>query len=210
VGRRGLAASFRFAWDGLVDGAVRDRNLRIHLALGVLAACFAAAAPLLPAERAVLLLCVGAVIAAEARNGAIEAAVDLACPRPDERARIAKDSAAGAVLALAAASVAALIAIAAPRLPALRAWALALGPGGALRLGGGACAGALAAGLLPAPGRRPGLADVLLAALGAAGLVALALAAESLAAWAVAWLCLSVGATGAGRRRGALRRGHSS
>jgi diacylglycerol kinase (ATP) len=201
VGRHGLAASFRYAFDGLVDGSIRDRNLRIHLALGVLAGCFAAAAPLLPAERAVLVVCVAATIAAEAANSALEAAVDLACPRPDERARRAKDSAAGAVLALAVGSVLALLAVAAPRATALRAWAAALGPSGALRLAGGAGAGAVAAGLLPAPGRRPALADVLLAALGGVGLAAVALAAESLSAWAIAWLCLSVGATGAGRRR---------
>ncbi len=206
MGRHGLAASFRFAWDGLVDGAVRDRSLRIHLALGVLAGCLAAAAPLLPAERAILVLCVTAVIAAEAVNSALEAAVDLACPRPDERARRAKDSAAGAVLALSAGSVLALLAIATPRLAALRGWVAALGTVGTLRLAGGAAAGALAAGLLPAPGRRPPLADVLLAVAGAAGLAVVALAAQSLAAWAVSWLCLSVGATGAGRRHRAARR----
>jgi diacylglycerol kinase len=201
VGRHGFVASFRFAFDGLVDGAIRDRNLRIHLALGVLAGCFGAAAPLLPAERAILVLCVAAVIAAEAANSALEAAVDLACPRPDERARFAKDAAAGAVLALAVGSVLVLLVVAGPRAAALRGWVAALGPAGAFRLAGGAAVGALAAGLLPAPGRRPPLVDVLLAALGAAGLAAVALAAESLAAWVVAWLCLSVGATGAGRRR---------
>ena len=115
-GRHGLLRSFAFAWAGLAEGAVRDRNLRIHLALGVLAGAVAARAPLEPVERAVLVACVAAVVAAEALNTAIEAAVDLAAPGWDERARVAKDSAAGAVLVLAAGSVLVLVALAGPHL----------------------------------------------------------------------------------------------
>ena len=210
MARRSLARSFRFAWNGLADGAIRDRNLRIHLGLGALAASFAAVAPLLPAERALLVLCVAAVLAAEALNSALEAAVDLASPGSDERARFAKDSAAGAVLALAAGSVLAFLAIAAGRRAELAAWAAALGPVGIARLGGGALAGALAAALLPAPMRRPAAVDALVALAGALGLAAVALGAESLPAWAAAWLCLSVGAAGAARRRSASGGDHSS
>jgi len=93
-GRHGLLRSFSFAWAGLAEGAARDRNLRIHLALGVLAGALAARAPLAPAERAVLLVCIALVVAAEAANSALEAAVDLASPGRDERARAAKDAAA--------------------------------------------------------------------------------------------------------------------
>ncbi|HEX9049066.1 MAG TPA: diacylglycerol kinase, partial [Anaeromyxobacter sp.] len=114
-GRHGLLRSFAFAWAGLAEGAVRDRNLRIHLGLGVLASALAARAPLEPVERALLLACVAGVIAAESMNSALEAAVDLASPRWSERARIAKDAAAGAVLALAAGSVLVLAAIVGPR-----------------------------------------------------------------------------------------------
>lgn len=197
---RPLRASFGYAWDGLAEGAVRDRNLRIHLALGALAGAFAAAAPLAPAERALLALCVAAVIGAEAANSALEAAVDLASPAIDERARIAKDSAAGAVLALAAGSVLALLAVAAPRAEALLAWARALGPSG-LVLAAGALAAAAAAGLLPAPGRRHLAVDVAVGAAGALGVAAVAVRAESQVGTAVAALCLAVGAAGAARRR---------
>jgi diacylglycerol kinase (ATP) len=199
--RRPLAASFRFAWDGLAEGAVRDRNLRIHLGLGVLAGAFAARAPLEPAERAVLALCASVVIAAEAMNSALEAAVDLASPRWDERARLAKDSAAAAVLAVAAGSVLALWTIASGRLGALRAWARALALPEALALAAAAVVASLAAALLPAPTRRPPAADALLLAAGAAAVGVLGAGAASLAGIVTAALCLAIGAGGARRRR---------
>jgi diacylglycerol kinase len=205
-----LASSFRFAWDGIVDGAVRDRNLRIQLGLGALAGTFAALAPLAPAERAVLVLCAAAVIGAEARNSALESAVDLASPGLDERARFAKDAAAGSVLALSAGSVLAFLAIAVPHAPELLAWARALPPGAAVVRGSAALAAALAAGWLPAPWRRPVAADVLLAATGAAGILVLAASAESQVGTAVAALCLAAGATGAARRRRIEPDDHSS
>jgi diacylglycerol kinase (ATP) len=198
--RRPLLRSLRFAWDGLADGAVRDRNLRIHLALGVLAGAFVARAPLAPGERAVLLACVALVVAAEAMNSAVEAAVDLASPARSERARLAKDSAAAAVLALAAGSVLAFAAVAAARLDELRAAAARLGRGEALALAAGALAAACAAGVVAAPGRRPRGADLLLAAGGAAGIAVVAAGAECLAGVAAAALCLAVAAGGAARR----------
>ena len=100
-----LLRAFAFAGAGLADATLRERNLRIHLVLGTLAACGASALALSPAERAVLLLCIGAVVAAETFNSAIEVIVDGVFPDVDERARFAKDAAAGAVLALAVASV---------------------------------------------------------------------------------------------------------
>jgi diacylglycerol kinase (ATP) len=200
VGRRPLLRAFGFAWDGLAEGAVRDRNLRVHLALGVLAGAFVAWAPLAPAERAVLILCVAGVVAAEAMNSAVEAAVDLASPGFDERARIAKDSAAAAVLAAAAGSVLALLAVAGDRAAELAAWAARLSASGAVRLAG-AGAASVAAGLLPAPVARSRAADAVLLAGGAAGVVLLAVGAPSAAGVAPAALCVAVSAGAAARRR---------
>lgn len=197
---RPLRASLGFAWSGLVEGAVRDRNLRIHLGAGVLVGAFVARAPLAPAERGLLALCVAAVLAAEAANSALEAAVDLASPGPDERARVAKDSAAAAVLALAAASVVALLAVAAPRAAELAARLRAPGPGETLALAGAVAAGGAAA-LLPAARRRPLAADVALGAAGWAGIVAVGWGAESQAGTAVAALCLAAAVAAARWRR---------
>ena len=52
-------------------------------------------------EMAVLLLAIGMVLVAEMMNTAIEKAVDLVCPQYHPLAKIAKDAAAGAVLAAA-------------------------------------------------------------------------------------------------------------
>lgn len=86
--------------------------MRIHLVAGVLAGAFATVAPLSAAERALVVLCVALVIAAEAGNTALEALVDLHGGPPSEPARLAKDAAAGAVLALAGASVAVFVLVA--------------------------------------------------------------------------------------------------
>lgn len=206
---RPLGASLAFARDGLVEGAVRERNLRLHLGLGVLVGAFVALAPLAGLERALLALCTAVVVGGESMNSGLEAAVDLASPGRDERARIAKDSAAGAVLALAAGSVLAFVAICAPRLDELAEWVGALGPGRAVGLGAAALAPALAASVLPAPGKRSLAADVLLGAAGVAGLGVVAVSAVSQVGTAVAALWLAVGIAGARRRR-TLEPGHSS
>lgn len=51
-----------------------------------------------PAEWLVCLVLFSLVMGAELINTAIEAAVDLACPRENPKAKLAKDAAAGAVL----------------------------------------------------------------------------------------------------------------
>ncbi len=194
-GRHGLLRSFAFAWAGLAEGAVRDRNLRIHLALGVLAGAVAARAPLEPVERALLVACVAAVVAAESLNTAIEATVDLASPGWDERARVAKDSAAGAVLALAAGSVLVLAAIAGTRVRELLEGGGLLGAPGAA-----AVLAAVATALLPAPRARSGAADVALAAVAIAGVAVVARGASGQAGSVAAALCVAIATGGAARR----------
>jgi diacylglycerol kinase (ATP) len=196
AGRHTLPRSFAFAWNGLAEAAARERNFRIHLALGVLAGVFAARAPLAMAERGLVLLCIALVLAAEAMNSALEAVVDLASPGWDERARVAKDAAAGAVLALAAGSVLVLAAIALPRLDAIAA-AVSVQ---AVPVSGAAVAAAAAL-FLPAPVARPRAADVAVSAAALAGLVLAARGAGSMAGIAAAAACLAIAAGGAARRR---------
>jgi diacylglycerol kinase len=138
---RAFLRAFAFAWNGLAESVASQRNMRVHVAAGLLACAFAAVAPLSAAERGLLVALAAAVLAAESANTALEALVDLHAPGTDERARIAKDAAAGAVLALAAASVVVAVTIVSARaqalwearadlaLPALLA-ALAAGAGG--------------------------------------------------------------------------------
>ncbi|HEY6005489.1 MAG TPA: diacylglycerol kinase family protein [Anaeromyxobacter sp.] len=196
AGPHTLPRSFAFAWNGLAEAAVRERNFRIHLAMGVLAAVFAARAPLATAERALILLCIALVLAAEATNSALEAVVDLASPRWSEGARVAKDAAAGAVLALSGGSVLVLVAVAYPRLDAIAAAA----PVHALPATG-AIAASAAALALPAPFARSWIADVLLAFAALAGLFLASRGAASAAAIGAAACCLAIAMGGAARRR---------
>ncbi len=194
--RHTLAQSFRWAWDGLGGAAVRERNMRIHLALGVLASAAASLVPLPGPERALLLLAVALVVAGEAANSALEAVVDLVSPAWNERARVAKDAAAGAVLALAGGSLVVLLAVAVPAVPLLRERWPALAPGVA-----GALAASIATGFLPAPGRRPAAVDVVLLMAGAVGIAAVARSADAVAGVAAAALLLALAGGAAVRRR---------
>jgi diacylglycerol kinase len=90
--------SMRYAHKGIRHAFWTQRNIRIHLFIG--AAVFAAGFYLRldRNEFAVLIITIGFVIMAEMVNTAIEEAVDLASPGRHEKATVAKDVAAGAVL----------------------------------------------------------------------------------------------------------------
>ena len=96
---------FGFAARG-VARCWRERNFRFHVAAAVHVLPFARHFVESAAEWCVLVLSVALVLCLEAVNTAVEHAVDLACPDYDERAKVAKDVAAGAVLIAAIASVA--------------------------------------------------------------------------------------------------------
>lgn len=96
--RRALFKSFLYAFRGVRFCVKNERNMRIHLAAAVFVTAFSLVYGLTPGEYAVLFLTMGAVVAAEAVNTAVEAVVNLESPSYNELARIAKDVAAGAVL----------------------------------------------------------------------------------------------------------------
>jgi diacylglycerol kinase (ATP) len=170
--RRGLAAflaSFRFAWDGVVETALHQRNMRVHVVAGLLVALVGSGVRLGAAEELALLLCVFLVLAAEVANSALEALVDLVTRERHDRARAAKDAGAGAVLVLAAGSVVVLAAVVVRAWPAVAAdWR---GAGRQAALGLPLIASAA---LLLAPWRRRPAVDAALAVAGAGALAALA------------------------------------
>lgn len=114
-----LFKSFACAWQGILACVKRERNMKIHLtaAAAVTAAGFLLGLSLI--EWLICLILFALVIGAELINTAIEAAVDLVCPREDPRAKLAKDAAAGAVLVCAVFSAIAGILIFLPKLIAL-------------------------------------------------------------------------------------------
>lgn len=185
--RSSFPESVGFALRGLLDAA-GHRNLRIQLVAGMLAGGFAAVAPLTPVERALILLCTFAVLGAEAANTALEAAVDLHGRAPSEGARLAKDAAAGAVLALAIGSVAVFAVIVEGR------WEGLVAARGALALPSGATIGTAAAGaLLLGPVARPVAARWLVLAIGAGSWALLVSVAASTACALVPGLLLALG-----------------
>jgi diacylglycerol kinase (ATP) len=112
-----LPASFRYAAQGLSYGFRSQRNFRIHVLTGAVAFGLGVWLALPPAQLAVLVLTVTAVLVLELLNTATEAVVDLAIGRQfHPLARIAKDCAAAAVLVAALASLLIAVLLLAPPL----------------------------------------------------------------------------------------------
>jgi diacylglycerol kinase (ATP) len=193
---RTLAASFSVAWGGVVETALSERNMRIHLVAALLVALVASGIALGIAEQLALLLCVFLVLAAEVANSALEALVDLVTRERHDRARVAKDAGAGAVLVLATGSAAVLVAVLLHAWPEVTAARAAVWRQAALGLPLAALTGALLA-----PWRRPRAVDLALAVGGGALLAALAPRTTSALFTALTALLLAVAIAVAGRRR---------
>lgn len=112
--------SFRYAAHGIHD-LFREDNARIHAVAAVAVIVAGVWLGLSLTEWAVIMLTIGAVLAAEAVNTALESLCDRVSPGFDEHIRRAKDLAAGAVLLLAMAAVAVGLFIFLPKLFALTA-----------------------------------------------------------------------------------------
>ncbi len=94
-----LLVSFKYAISGLVYAFQTQRNFRIHVMLAILVIILAILLHLSLLEITIIGLTVGAVLAMELLNTAIESVVDLTVKQHyHDLARIAKDCAAGAVL----------------------------------------------------------------------------------------------------------------
>jgi diacylglycerol kinase (ATP) len=177
AGERGtLGGSLRFAARGVLDSALTQRNMRVHLVAAVLVATLGSAV----------------------MNSAIEATVDLVTGEPDERARRAKDAAAGAVLALAGCSLVVLALVVSRDWELVRSARDAAGRVAAVGLPLAALSAFLA---FPFP--RPEGLDLLAALAGGALLLPMALFSESLVFTGVAALAFAVSAAAAFERRGA-------
>lgn len=98
--------SFQHARDGLIWTIQTQRNAKIHLFAGLLVVGLAVWLRLSSLECSILVLTIGAVIAGETINTSAEAIVDLLSPEWHERAKVAKDVSAGAVLILSITAVA--------------------------------------------------------------------------------------------------------
>lgn len=101
-----LLRSFGFALSGIKNAAVNEMNFRIHTVAAVSVIWFARVYGADKSSMALICAVICAVMAGELINTAAEAIVDMVSPEKSRLAKLAKDSAAGAVLVTAAGAVA--------------------------------------------------------------------------------------------------------
>lgn len=97
--------SFGYAWKGIRSCVGKEQNLSFHLIVTAAVVVAGFAWEITRTEWIAVILCIGAVIAAELFNTAIERLVDLVSPQRHPLAGQVKDIAAGAVLVCAVAAV---------------------------------------------------------------------------------------------------------
>ena len=97
-GKKRLINSFKYAFEGLKYAFKYEQNLTVHLIAMVLAIIFGIVFKISSNEWLVIFLIIGLVIATELINTSIEATIDLITDEINPLAKIAKDTAAAAVL----------------------------------------------------------------------------------------------------------------
>lgn len=100
-----LLKSFEFALSGLRGILQQERNFKIQLVIGIFAVILGFVLNLSLAEWLDLVIVISLVLVFELINTAIEEIVDLISPQLQDKAKIAKDVAAGTVLVAALGSV---------------------------------------------------------------------------------------------------------
>lgn len=99
-----LVLSFKYAITGIIETIKLERNMRIHIFIMLLVIVFGIILKISVLEWIICIILFALVLAGELFNTAIENAVDIIMPERHDKAKIAKDAAAGAVLILAIAS----------------------------------------------------------------------------------------------------------
>lgn len=100
-----LSTSFGYAFEGIWTGIRKERNMRIHCLAIIAVTCAGTLLHITPTEWCICLLLFALVASLELVNTAMEAVVDLVTEERKPLAKIAKDTAAGAVLFSAIVSV---------------------------------------------------------------------------------------------------------
>ena len=96
-----IANSFKYAWQGLISAFETERNMKIHVIIMFLVILSGIFFKINVYEWIICVMCFASVIGAELLNTAIETTVDIAMPERNEKAKLAKDISAGAVLVIA-------------------------------------------------------------------------------------------------------------
>ena len=99
-----IIKSFKYAFEGIINSFKAERNMRIHIFIMILVIVAGFVFKITKEDWIICIILFGIVISAELFNTAIETIVDLVMPNKNEKAKLAKDVSAGAVLILAIAS----------------------------------------------------------------------------------------------------------
>ena len=90
-----LANSFKYAGQGIVSSFLSERNMKIHVVIMLLVIVMGMLLKINRYEWVACILCFAVVISGELFNTAIETVVDMVMPYKNEKAKLAKDVAAG-------------------------------------------------------------------------------------------------------------------
>ena len=93
-----LINSFKHAIRGIKSALKSEQNMKVHFIIMELVILMAIILNLSTLEWLIILICFMSVISSELFNTAMEKCVDLASPKFNELAKLAKDIAAGSVL----------------------------------------------------------------------------------------------------------------
>lgn len=93
--------SFKYAGTGIFSAFKTELNMQVHLCMMLLVILCGIVFNISLAEWRLCIILFGIVIGAEIFNTAIETVVDLVMPNINEKAKLAKDLSAGAVLVIA-------------------------------------------------------------------------------------------------------------
>mgnify|MGYP004514121125 CR=1 FL=1 len=96
-----LVNSFKYAIQGILSSFKTERNMKIHIFFMFLVIVTGIILKINKYEWIICVLCFALVIGGELFNTAIETVVDMVMPYKNDKAKIAKDISAGAVLTLA-------------------------------------------------------------------------------------------------------------
>lgn len=104
-GIKRLKNSFKYAIEGIIYAFKYEQNITIHFIATILVILFSIILKISLLEWIIIILMIGLVIATELINTSIEAIVDLSTNEITSLAKIAKDTAAAAVLVFAITSI---------------------------------------------------------------------------------------------------------
>lgn len=100
-----LINSFKYAIQGIISSFKTERNMKIHVFIMILVIIWGIIFKISVTEWMVCALLFALVISGELFNTAIETVVDMIMPEINDKAKLAKDISAGAVLILAITAV---------------------------------------------------------------------------------------------------------